>query len=126
MLFRSDTGGGDGRGDGWGVGREASWDTGRARTGVVTSALYGPHGFDVSADWQGKTLRAHVTGWVPKPGDRVLPEVLRAHVFAAEATGAAGVTGVSGPGPAAGSAAGDAAGQTGPGAGATSRTLVPA
>ncbi|MET4060135.1 iron(III) transport system ATP-binding protein [Arthrobacter sp. UYP6] len=67
--------------EGWDTG----WDVGRARTGVVTSALYGPHGFDVSADWQGKTLRAHVTGWVPKPGDRVLPEVLRAHVFASEA-----------------------------------------
>ncbi|WP_083521777.1 ABC transporter ATP-binding protein [Arthrobacter luteolus] len=62
-------------------------DTGWARTGVVTSALYGPHGFDVSADWQGRTLRAHVTGWVPKPGDRVLPEVLRAHVFATDASG---------------------------------------
>ncbi|MDN3482402.1 ABC transporter ATP-binding protein, partial [Arthrobacter sp. APC 3897] len=61
-----------------------SGDTGRAWTGVVTSALYGPHGFDVSADWQGKTLRAHVTGWAPKPGDRVMPEVLRAHVFAAD------------------------------------------
>ncbi|UPO77349.1 ABC transporter ATP-binding protein [Arthrobacter sp. Helios] len=68
----------------------SGWDTGRARTGVVTSALYGPHGFDVSVDWQGRTLRAHVTGWVPKPGDRVLPEVLRAHVFAADASGSAG------------------------------------
>lgn len=63
-------------------------DTGWARTGVVTSALYGPHGFDVSAHWQGRTLRAHVTGWVPKPGDRVLPEVLRAHVFASDASDA--------------------------------------
>ncbi|MCC3299067.1 ABC transporter ATP-binding protein [Arthrobacter caoxuetaonis] len=64
-------------------------DTGWAPTGVVTSALYGPHGFDVSADWQGRTLRAHVTGWVPKPGDRVSPEVLRAHVFASDAVGPA-------------------------------------
>ncbi|WP_461170194.1 ABC transporter ATP-binding protein [Arthrobacter sp. Z1-15] len=70
---QQDLAGGDGR------------DGGRGPTGMVTSALYGPHGFDVSADWQGRTLRAHVTGWVPKPGDRVLPEVLRAHVFAAEA-----------------------------------------
>jgi iron(III) transport system ATP-binding protein len=71
-------------------------DSGSSRTGVVTSALYGPHGFDVSADWQGRTLRAHVTGWVPKPGDRVLPEVLRAHVFAAEASGVSGGIGEAG------------------------------
>ncbi|MBO0896103.1 ABC transporter ATP-binding protein [Arthrobacter sunyaminii] len=73
-----------------------SGDTGRAWTGVVTSALYGPHGFDVSADWRGRTLRAHVTGWSPKPGDRVLPEVLRAHVFAAEASGVSGGIGEAG------------------------------
>ena len=99
-------------------------DTGWARTGVVTSALYGPHGFDVSVDWQGRTLRAHVTGWVPKPGDRVLPEVLRAHVFAGEAaagsaSGAAGEAGDSaGDAGSAGSAAGEAA--------AGRRTLVTA
>ena len=55
---------------------------GRVQPAVVTSALYGPHGLDVTADWQGRQLRAHVVSWVPRPGDTVLPEVLRAHVFA--------------------------------------------
>ncbi|WAP51457.1 ABC transporter ATP-binding protein [Arthrobacter sp. ATA002] len=95
-------------------------DTGRAWTGVVTSALYGPHGFDVSADWHGKTLRAHVTGWVPKPGDRVLPEVLRARVFAAAASEAA-----DGAGKADGSEVGVAPmGPVEPTNGDTLRTLV--
>ncbi|MBD7996469.1 ABC transporter ATP-binding protein [Arthrobacter sp. Sa2CUA1] len=111
-----------------------TWDTGWERTGMVTSALYGPHGFDVSADWQGRTLRAHVTGWVPKPGDRVLPEVLRAQVFAAEVSGAvpgaagaaggAAGTARNGPGNATGNAGADAA--AGPGTGAGRRTLVTA
>ena len=84
---------------------------GRPRTGVVTSALYGPHGFDVSVDWQGRTLRAHVTGWVPKPGDRVLPEVLRAHVFAADESGT--VSGSAGDTGGDSGDAGDAAGLAG-------------
>ncbi|CEA09690.1 Spermidine/putrescine import ATP-binding protein PotA [Arthrobacter saudimassiliensis] len=63
--------------------------SGRTRAGVVTSSLYGPHGFGVSADWEGRTLRAHVTGWAPRPGDRVVPEVLRARVFASQTAGTA-------------------------------------
>lgn len=50
-------------------------------TGVITSALYGPHGFDVSVDWQGTTLRAHVADRVPVVGEAVVPEILSAHWF---------------------------------------------
>ncbi|GAA3701488.1 hypothetical protein GCM10023081_42410 [Arthrobacter ginkgonis] len=54
-----------------------------AAEATVTSALYGPHGFDVSLDWQGVPLRAHVSGWAPREGDRVRPVVERAHLFPA-------------------------------------------
>lgn len=48
---------------------------------VITSALYGPHGFDVVADWHGIAIRSHVSEWVPQVGGIVEPTILRAHVF---------------------------------------------
>ncbi len=53
------------------------------RGAVVTSSLYGLHGFDVSVDWHGTALRAHVSTWTPAVGDVVEPSIQRAHVFAA-------------------------------------------
>lgn len=48
---------------------------------VITSALYGAHGFDVLADWNGVPLRAHVSDWVPRAGDVVKPVIKRVHVY---------------------------------------------
>lgn len=53
---------------------------------VISSSLYGPHGFDVSADWHGIPIRSHVSDWIPQVGDIVQPTVLRAHVFCGEPT----------------------------------------
>lgn len=53
------------------------------RGAVVTSSLYGPHGYDVSVDWHGVALRAHVSEWTPAVGDVVQPTIRRAHVFSA-------------------------------------------
>ncbi|MCU1519105.1 MAG: transporter ATP-binding protein [Pseudarthrobacter sp.] len=50
---------------------------------VITSSLYGLHGFDVSADWNGTQIRAHVRDWVPAMGDIVQPSIVLAHIFAA-------------------------------------------
>jgi Helix-turn-helix domain, rpiR family len=50
---------------------------------VITSALYGLHALDVSAEWNGIPIRAHVSGWLPKVGDIVQPSIRLAHIFPA-------------------------------------------
>lgn len=55
---------------------------------VITSALYGQHGFDVLADWNGVPLRAHVTDWLPRAGDMVKPVIKRVHVYPPAESGA--------------------------------------
>lgn len=56
---------------------------GTADAGRVTSALFGVHGYDVSVQWNGTTLRAHVADWQPTAGDAVLPVIRKAHLFTA-------------------------------------------